>query len=174
MYQKFLSIFADGSESTLEKGGELFRTGESVRMVHLVVDGRVDLIRHTASGNRLVLFRAINGNIPAEASAYSKNYHCDGVAADDSKLLSIPKSDFLAKLEQDAELAGVWAKSLAHALQAARMNSEIRTLRKVEERLDAWLAVHNSLPPKGQWQDLAQTLGISREALYRELARRRS
>ena len=28
-------------------------------------------------------------------------------------------------------------------------------------------------PPKGQLQDLAHILGVSREALYRELAKRR-
>jgi DNA-binding phage protein len=29
------------------------------------------------------------------------------------------------------------------------------------------------LPDKGRWQDVASELGVSREALYRELARRR-
>jgi len=52
------------------------------------------------------------------------------------------------------------------------MNSEIRALRTVSERLDAWLAGGRMLPPKGEWQDLAQILGVTREALYRELAQR--
>ena len=64
-------------------------------------------------------------------------------------------------------------RRLAHAVQEARMKSEIRTLRTVAERLDAWLSAKDGgLPPKGQWQELASELGVSREALYRELARR--
>ncbi len=44
---------------------------------------------------------------------------------------------------------------------------------KVADRLDAWLCEGHLLPNKGRWQDVASELGVSREALYRELARRR-
>jgi hypothetical protein len=43
----------------------------------------------------------------------------------------------------------------------------------VAERLDAWLGGERALQEKGTWQDLAAELGVSREALYRELAKRR-
>ncbi|MEC7667561.1 MAG: hypothetical protein VXZ18_01615 [Pseudomonadota bacterium] len=62
---------------------------------------------------------------------------------------------------------------MARTLQKSRMQSEIRTLKTVAERLDAWLVDNPALPPKGQLQDLAHILGVSREALYRELAKRR-
>ena len=48
------------------------------------------------------------------------------------------------------------------------MTAAIRTLRTVGERLDAWLAEDRPLPPKGEWQALAQSLGVTREALYRD------
>jgi CRP-like cAMP-binding protein len=54
------------------------------------------------------------------------------------------------------------------------MRAEIRTLRTVAERLDAWLGEGNVLPDKGRHQDVAAELGVSREAFYRELARRRA
>ena len=47
------------------------------------------------------------------------------------------------------------------------------TLRTVSQKLDVWLETNKSLPPKGEMQILAQTLGVSREALYRELSKRR-
>jgi hypothetical protein len=53
------------------------------------------------------------------------------------------------------------------------MRSEIRTLRTVAERLDAWLGVIGTLPERGSWTALAAELGVSREALYREMRRRR-
>lgn len=156
-----------------EKDKVLFRSGERVRSMYLVVEGRVDLIRHTTSGARLVLVRAGPGHILAEASAYSKTYHCDAVATYPTSLRSISVRKFHDLLNRDSRCASAWAESMAHALQGARTNSEIRTLRTVSERLDAWLGDRGPLPPKGEWQDLAQTLGVTREALYRELSKRR-
>ena len=45
-------------------------------------------------------------------------------------------------------------------------------MKRVSARLDAWLSLR-PLPPKGEWAMLADDLGVTREALYRELARRR-
>jgi hypothetical protein len=42
-----------------------------------------------------------------------------------------------------------------------------------DDRLNAWLAWHGGLPPKGAWRELADELGVTPEALYRALARRR-
>ena len=81
---------------------------------------------------------------------------------------------FVARLRSDPDLAEVWARNLAHAVQAARLRAEIRSLPRVADRLDAWLAKGRSLPDKGRWQEVAAELGVTREALYRELARRRS
>jgi len=53
------------------------------------------------------------------------------------------------------------------------MNAEVRTLRTVAEKVDVWLESNKLLPPKGELQVLAQVLGVTREALYRELAKRR-
>jgi len=63
---------------------------------------------------------------------------------------------------------------LARGVQAARLKAEIRSLSKVSERLGAWLEAGNTLPEKGRWQEVAAELSVTREALYRELARRRS
>lgn len=65
-------------------------------------------------------------------------------------------------------------KALQRCLvQAARLRAEIRSLPKVADRLDAWLAAGNRLPERGQWQDAAAELGVTREAMHRELSRRR-
>lgn len=81
---------------------------------------------------------------------------------------------FRVRLKADPGLAELWAKNLAGAVQGARLRAEIRSLPKVAERLDAWLGEGNSLPEKGRWQELAAEIGVTREALYRELSRRRA
>jgi len=166
-------LFADGRLVSLDRGETLFFAGDRVRLIYLVAAGRVDLVRHTDAGARMVLQRVTPGQVLAEASAYSKTYHCDGFAEEVSEVRGIPVADFRARLDGDAAASGAWAAYLANDLQKARMHAEIRTLRTVGERLDAWMGTGQSLPPRGRWQDLAAELGVSRESLYREFAKRR-
>jgi CRP-like cAMP-binding protein len=68
-----------------------------------------------------------------------------------------------------------FAAHLAHQVQRARARAELLSLRTVAERLDAWQALlhGHGFPARGRWNEVAQEIGVSPEALYRELARRR-
>lgn len=173
MCQDIQQVFRGGQVLWLEKGETVFRAGEPVHRMYLLMDGGVDLVRHTETGLRMTLHHVTPGQVLAEASAYSPRYHCDGTAPRTAQLCAIAADLFHTRLAEDPKLARVWAARLAHALQGARMNAEIRSLKTVSERLDVWLSGQRPLPPKGQWQNLADSLGVSREALYRELAKRR-
>lgn len=166
-------LFEGGPSRSLANAETLFLTGAPVRSMFLVTEGEVDLVRHTETGLRVLWHRAGPGAVLAEASAYSESYHCDGAAVGPALLRSVPLVLFRARLDGDLALASVWAARLAHGLQGARMNAAIRSMRTVEERLEAWLAGGKNLPPKGQWQSLAEALGVTREALYRALSKRR-
>ena len=168
------TIFDSGRTLALEPGQPLFLTGDQVSSMYLLVEGRIDLVRHTNSGMPLILNRVRPGGLPAEASAFSETYHCDGIARSLSRVKYIPVSVFHGQLQRSPETAMSWAAHLAHTLQKTRMQCEIRSLKTVSERLDAWLSDCHALPPKGQIQTLAHILGVSREALYRELSRRRT
>jgi len=158
----------------LSQGATLFRTGAPVAAMYMVIEGQVALMRHGSEGTAMVLHRAMPGQVVAEASAWSDLYHCDAVVQRPARVAVLARSAFRAGLAGDATLATDWARQLAQAVQAARLRAEIRGLRGVSERLDAWLVAGGVLPARGHWQDLAAELGVSREALYRELARRRS
>lgn len=173
MFDPLHELFTDAQELEVPAGGTVFETGARVRSVFMVQSGRVDLVRHLKSGDRLVLSRASAGQVLAEASVYAQRYHCDGVAAMSTRLKRVDVAVFRDRLDASPDLARAWARNLARVLQATRMSAEIRSLRTVAERLDAWLDTGQSVPEKGEWQGLAQELGVSREALYRELARRR-
>jgi CRP-like cAMP-binding protein len=140
----------------------------------LVTEGQVSLTRQTAAGGSLILQHAMAGQVLAEASAYSPHYHCSAQASEGAVLLSISVKQFRQRLVAAPALADAWVAHLAHAVQEARLKAEIRTLRTTAERLDAWLGEGRALPSKGHWQDLAAELGVTREALYRELGKRRS
>mgnify|MGYP002629034854 FL=1 len=167
-------LFCQSESPPYSPGQVLFRTGQRVAQMYLVLQGRVELQRHTPQGAILILQNAEPGSILAEASAYSSHYHCDAQAVEPTQLAVLAKSDFLAALDKEPDLARAWSCLLANSVQAARMRAEIRSLPTVASRLEAWLEQGNILPQKGQWQSLAAELSVSREALYRELARRRA
>lgn len=167
------SLFTSARNVTLSEGDILFRTGDAITGMFRVLSGEMRLVRHTVHGASLILQRVRHGGILAEASAYSQIYHCDGEAVGDVTLQAIGRSEFLNALQRDANLSTAWSRVLARGVQSARTLSELRTLPRVADRLDAWLDLGNDLPDKGRWQEVARELGVTREAFYRELAKRR-
>lgn len=151
----------------------VFHQGDPVQQVFFVTDGRIDLVRHQASGAILVLHRAGPGAMLAEASLYSAKYHCDATAVIKARAWIISKRELLNRLSQNSELGLVFIKRLAHELQYARFHAEVLSLKTVSARLDAWIEWNGAMPPKGEWAILAAELGVSPEALYREMASRR-
>ncbi len=111
--------------------------------------------------------------ILAEGSVWSPAYHCDAQALDDAEVAVISRRWFRTEMTRNSELANAFAMDLARALQGARLKAEIRSLPRLADRLDAWLAEGNAFPERGRRQELAAELGVTREALYREMARRR-
>jgi CRP-like cAMP-binding protein len=170
-----LGILFDGA-STVQPGPfqVLFLTGDPVVSVHLVLSGRVALLRRAANGATLRLQEAGPGEVLAEAAAWSPRYHCDAEALEPATLAALPVALFRARLAESPALAEAWTRYLAHAVQAARFRAGLMSLRGVADRLDAWLAEGHELPPLGRIQTLAADLGVTREALYRELSRRRN
>jgi CRP-like cAMP-binding protein len=81
---------------------------------------------------------------------------------------------FRQRLRDDPPLAEAWTRYLARQVQQARFRSEVLALRTVGDRLNMWMDWHDQQPPaRGARTRLARELGVSREALYRELASRR-
>lgn len=163
--------YASG-QRTLDAGQTLFAQGDRVRALFLLKSGDVRLLRRDDSGRELVVQRATAACIVAEASLYAERYHCFGTAASKSLLHVIPLKRLQSGLASNAELSGQWAAHLAAEVRTAREQVALLALRTVAERLDAWLLMHQSLPARGQWRILATQLGVSAEALYREIAKR--
>ena len=175
MQTAVIRIFNAAPERELAPGEALFLTADRVRNVFLVRAGVVLLERVTRIGGRILLQQARAGAVVSEASAYSDSYHCDATAGPEgARVAYLAIGEFHDRLAIDPGAMHGWAAGLAQAVQAARLRAELRSLRTVSDRVDAWLGAQRALPRRGGWQDLAAELGVSREALYRELARRRA
>jgi len=158
----------------LSAGDILFRAGDRVRSLFLIASGALRLIRALPHGFELTLQRAGPGAILAEASLFSERYHCDATAIEDSVLRVASLRRIRTALRDDPALAAALMHHLAQEVQRARAQAEILSLKTVAERLDAWTTLNDGCPPtKGRWRHVASEIGVTPEALYRELARRR-
>lgn len=163
------------AKRSFKKNAHLFHRGDPVLALFLVSYGCVNLIRYQEDGSPAVLQRSGDLSILAEASVFSEHYHCDAVVAAETSVLIVPIAAVRELMDNDPIFIRAWARHLAQELQSARKRAEIASLRTVRERLEAWLTWNEGqLPTKGAWRGLAQELGVSPEALYRELSARRS
>jgi CRP-like cAMP-binding protein len=160
-------------ELSFAAGAPVFHLGDIVKRVYLVRSGTIHLIRHQDDGSSLILQRARAGAILAEASVYSSRYHCDARAESVTIAWSLAKSDLRRRLSETPELRDAWAQHLTREVQRARLLAEILSLKTVSARLEAWIGMHGALPNKGSWSIIAQEIGVSPEALYREIGQRR-
>jgi CRP-like cAMP-binding protein len=159
---------------TFSDGATVFHRGDPVERLHVVKSGAVRLVRHQGNGHPVVLQRASPGDILAEASVFSTHYHCDAIALTESATAAFAVSEIRRLLDSDIGFCRAWAAAMSHQLQTARRRAELMALRTVSERLDFWLAWNEGgMPEKGLWKGVAEEIGVSPEALYREMSRRR-
>ncbi len=160
----------------LETGEELFQRGDRAAAIFAVESGRLRLVRRTIDGQLVILHTASAGELFAEAALFAKTYHCDAIAALPSRVRVYPKAKLLAAMHAEPALLEAFTAVLAHQLQALRARLELRNIRSAQARLLQYLALAagpdgRTVKLDGPLQDIAGDLGLSREALYRALAR---
>jgi CRP-like cAMP-binding protein len=159
----------------VSRGVAVFHQGDPAAAVFLVETGRVQLVRVLADGLPLVLYVAEAGDSFAEASLSAAQYHCDAVAETDAIVLALPKADLLAALAADPAKCLALALALAAQVRDLRARLELRNIRSATARVLAWLRLHASGNPPSvlthrSWTQVADELGLTREAVYRALA----
>lgn len=161
---------------TLAAGEHAFYQGDPVHSVFIVECGCVLLNRRLADGAAVTLFSARIGESFAEAALSSDLYHCDAVATVDSVVVALPVAQLRRRFLADAASAMELAMFFARQVRDARARLELRNIRSATGRLLDWLRRHAVGSPQrleltSTWSELADELGLSREALYRALAR---
>jgi CRP-like cAMP-binding protein len=165
-----------GRAITCSKDDWVFRKGDAVRAVFLVLDGEVHLSRFAKDGSEIALHRAGRGEFFAEAAVNAPRYQCNAIASRPSTLLAFPVDKVRALLADDPEFAREWVALLARQLHGARTRLERIALKSAAERVLHYLHTEGKGPRcevvlAGTVKDLAHELGLTHENLYRTLAR---
>jgi CRP-like cAMP-binding protein len=153
-------------------GETLFRLGERPRRMLWVITGEVRLVRRSRNGAEIVLQRANSGFV-AEASLDSPRYHCDAVAATESRALGLPIAPFREALRSDEAFRAFWMQRLAREVRALRAQSERLSLRSAADRIVHYIESEGRdgrLELRRTQKAWAAELGLTHEALYRALA----
>lgn len=160
----------------LVAGEELFRRGDPAAAIFEVESGRLRLVRRTVDDHLVILHTASAGELFAEAALFAEAYHRDAVAAAPSSVRVYPKAMLLSTMRAEPAVLEAFTATLARQLQALRARLELRNIRSAHERLLQYLVL--AAGPDGRTvrlasplQDIAGDLGLSREALYRTLAK---
>jgi CRP/FNR family transcriptional regulator, dissimilatory nitrate respiration regulator len=166
-------LFAQAPIKVVEAGSHLFHQGDEVTALFFIEEGRLRLERTTAEGTVIVLHDARAGELFAEAALFSDTYHCNAVALKRSRVRVGDKARVLAGFKQD-ESARALVAFMAGQLQRLRGRLELRNIRSAQERLLLFLESQANAAGEvilhGELQQIAEELGLTREALYRALS----
>ncbi|MEM7500117.1 MAG: Crp/Fnr family transcriptional regulator, partial [Pseudomonadota bacterium] len=96
---------------------------------------------------------------------------CDAVCETEVRVASRPVGAVCAWL--GASPAAAALAEAAREVQSLRGRVEVLRLRRLSDRLDAYLDLHGA-PDAGGWVGVADWIGVSPPALYREVSRRKA
>jgi len=163
---------AQAVQVTAAAGEAVFRLGTPPTRMLFVLEGEVRLVRISPGGAEIVLQRTSSGFL-AEASLESARYHCDAIAAADSRLLAFPIGAFRDALRRDEGFRTFWIARLAREVRMLRSQNERLALRSAAERIEHYIEAEGEqgrLELNRSRKAWAAELGLTHEVLYRTLA----
>jgi CRP/FNR family transcriptional regulator, dissimilatory nitrate respiration regulator len=160
---------------SLTRNEVLFRQGDKVTAIYFVEEGRLRLERRTFDGRVLILGTTPADRFFVEAALFAETFHCDAVATEPSRVRVYPKAAVLNALRNDSTSAMSFLSHVAREVIDLRQQLELIKVRSAKDRVMLYLDLNagpdgHTVELRGQLQDIASELGLSREVLYRTLA----
>jgi CRP-like cAMP-binding protein len=158
----------------LTRGEPLFRQGEPATAVFLIARGRLRMIRHLASGDRITIHTGRTGELFAEGSLFSDVYQCDAIAAEPTRVRACGKAEMLAAINGSPSTMLALLEQVTRSLHHARAMRELRNIRSADDRVLQHLHLSASKDSVVVFDrpllEVAEDLGLTHEAYYRALA----
>lgn len=170
---EFLCSLKPSNIIDVSPGEYLFSQNDSTKGIFVINTGRVKLIRDAIDGNPVIIHIAHAQDSLAEASLFSDHYHCHAKSDIQSQIYLYDKEKILDYLSTDTALSLNFIEVLAKQIQKLRLLIELRGIRSPRERFMQYLKItvnsELSLQIDSTYKDLAITLGMTHETLYRVL-----
>src|SRR4030067_1490978 len=165
------------------KKGVLFSDGEEAKGFYVILSGKVKLYKISSEGKEQILHVVSDPDAFAEAALFVEgSYPAFAEALTDSRVLFIPKRDFIQLIEKNPRLSINMIVSLSHYLRRFASLIEELSLKEVSSRIAKYLidlslkSAKEGKSPKEVELDLSKTqlaskLGTISETLSRTLAK---
>lgn len=151
---------------TMQPADVLFRQHEATSGLYRVISGCVTLQRIGLSGDTLTLHRATAGGCFAEASIFSKTYHCDAICTQAGTALKVSKASIIEMMRANSSFSEGFTKLLAIQVQQYRGHLELLAIRSANERV---LAAMQAGYLQGTVSEFASRINLTQEACFRAL-----
>lgn len=172
--KEYFNLIKPNKVINVSQGDYLFNQNDAAIGVYIVQQGCIKLLRDTIDGNTVIFYHAQLNESLAEASLYSDYYHCHARADVNSIVEFYDKESVLKYLSLNIDSSLKFIEVLAKQIQRLRLLLELRSIRSARERLFQYLKLMSD--DKGvflfasTYKDLAITLGMTHETLYRVLS----
>lgn len=150
----------------LPKGTELFHVGQKSTGFYYLIEGSLSLLRYSSEGEETVLHRVKPGETFAEASLFSKEYHCVAYSTKNSRLLKIERKEIFSLIEEEPEFSILMLARFASQVQNYRQRIELLSINEASKRV--YVAIQNNMLT-GSIIEFAADINLSHEAVYRAL-----
>lgn len=168
------SLLVAASTVSLQRNEQLFRQGDPVESVYLVLKGELKAVRYQPDGRESVMLRAAEGDFFAESAITVEHYVCDALATRPSLALAFPVALFRDTLHSESRFAFAFAVHQASAARRQCTRYERLRLGRARERVLHLLSCEadssNRYTLRCTQAELAAELGLEPETLYRTLA----
>ncbi len=155
------------------RGTLLFHPGDVAKGFVIVLDGRVDVFLTGPSGRDILLYAVRPGGTCIQTTLGllgGEDYSGEAVATVDSRIVLIPKTDFLSLMDGSSAFRRFVFSAFAKRMQGMMHALERVAFQRIESRLAATLldrAVDRRV--NATHQDLATAIGSAREVVSRRL-----
>jgi CRP-like cAMP-binding protein len=167
-------LFGHRPERRLDRGEPLFRQGEPATAVFLITRGRLRMIRHLSSGDRITIHTGRRGELFAEGSLFLMSISATQLPQSPRGYALAAKPRMLAAIGDSPSTMLALLEQVTRSLDHARAMRELRNVRSADDRVLQHL--HLSASKDGAvvfdrpLLEVAEDIGLTHEAYYRALA----
>lgn len=170
------AIAGIATEKIFEKGQFLMQEGEKSDGFFLVLEGRVRVYKSSSAGKEKVLLIAETGMTFGEDALFGEGKFLEmAVALERTRVLLIPRKEFLSLLEKNSELSfqlmeslSMWIKRLSSSVEnVVFLSARDKTARFLLDLANKSHSANVELP--GKKKEIADQLGLAPETFSRAL-----